>query len=170
MSRSAAPTRLLPSGGFSSRLNELLDVAGFKPLSCGRAPEIADIVGVSRIGSRKWLLENAVPKPATLEALVEAALSRGQITGFSTEDILAWLIYERPLHRPLRPEILEEDPLLVSLVYLSVNETANRLQIRLETISKPQLQRLYSALITNAHTHYRVDPVLVEQLLQLITA
>lgn len=77
--------------GFSRRLNETLDDAGFPAKGAGRQSELATRYGVSQKGARKWLEAEGIPTMTRL----------GQIASDFDRDV-TWLLTgkeAKPTHK-----------------------------------------------------------------------
>lgn len=132
--------------GFSSRYNELLDLAGFPEV--GRLTKVARYFGVSVSGVRRWCKLDKPPRIRALVTNVESVISLSS-TKLDSQTIVNWLLYgeDTPIpsgevstgaakQRSTRSAQSAQvnalnDHMVMSQIYMTLNAEAKKLKIDL---------------------------------------
>jgi hypothetical protein len=136
--------------GFSARLNQVLDHAGYPPLERGRVARLAEDMDMNKMTISKWLGRNVVPHGSNLQVLARLLLRKLSCFA-SVESMQRWLVDGDEAFNPL---VLSShrgiDYTLFCRVFQTVDRVARQLGIELEQVPQSRLDLLYATMVRQA--------------------
>ncbi|MBV1870889.1 MAG: hypothetical protein KUG76_08265 [Gammaproteobacteria bacterium] len=151
--------------GFSDRFNFFLDEAGYPRLNKGRLTAVAEDMGMSLSGARKWIIENTPPQTSKLIEICEKIALRRLNKKYNPKRIACWLEYgDDIVANPFTSGTsIATDHLIMGNIYVVVHEAAKGMGIDIYSIDYASMERLYRKIMDNV-----VDRKLLEPDLPLI--
>lgn len=162
---------ILTCPGFSKRLNEFLDHAGFKGIFFGRVVELAEIADMSRSGVSKWLSDDLPPKNAKLVQVCQVIIKKKRLTRlYNPKRVACWLefgdeIIPNPFVEGRKPS---KNHAVMGSLYVVVHSIAKSLDIDIFSLDSDAMDNLYNKLLESAQGegHAEPDEKLVTKLLK----
>ena len=136
--------------GFSERLSQVMDHAGYPPMERGRVARLSEDLELAKMTISKWFSNSAAPSGKNFDKLAKVLLRKlGSFA--SIEAMKRWLAEGDEAFNPI---VLYShrgiDYTLFSQVFQSVHIVAIELGIPLETVPQSRLDWIYATLIRQA--------------------